>query len=391
MESKWITGKDLVKRWNIPDFQIVEYVQQGLQPYNDVGKPMIPPGVAKSFDIIREHWEDIASIEAKFPDFKNRYRTIDWWCELNIDTRDDSTGKFKNIDYPDGSDTDIRAEYESKRTEIEVLETRLNQHPDLPSWKGYELPCRNKEIESVIAILLNSHFKLDDVIEIEQTVESKESLPMDDYPSQKDRGKAVENAFIRHVYSWEIWYQGKKLNPIQNVDGIHYIAHLLNNFGKAIHVSDLYETLHAKQGNAMVSGVELSQSVLTGEMWDSDMTLEGLDDTAKKQIWIKIKQLKEDIENAESDYERHQSKEELKGYYKSLGIYGKDPLSWKATKVQNESVKKSADAVRKAINGAIGKIRKESPELADYLAEGSTINRGTNYKYIDKMIWDVSF
>lgn len=106
---------------------------------------------------------------------------------------------------------------------------------------------------------------------------------------------------------------------------------------------------------------------------------------------IEVNQLQKDIENAESDLERDQNKDELKDYFKSLGIYGKNPLSRKETKVQNESVKKAADAVRKAIDKAIEKIRNESPELADYLAKESTINRGTNYMYIDKMIWDVSF
>jgi hypothetical protein len=208
LESRWITGKDLVLRWKIKDFEIVEYVIQGLQPYNDIMKPIIPPGVAKWTDIIREHREDIADIEEQFPEFKNKYRTIDWWCELNIDTKDDSTGKYKKIDYPDGSDTDIRAEYESKRTEIEILEAKLNQYPDLPSWKGYELPGRSKDIRAVVSNLLDSLFEIDDILQLEKAItcedsSSNKSVLMDDL-TQKERDKVVENAFIKRGYVWEI-------------------------------------------------------------------------------------------------------------------------------------------------------------------------------------------
>jgi hypothetical protein len=40
--SKWITGKELIERWDILPLQIVQYLMEGLQPYNKFHGMIIP-------------------------------------------------------------------------------------------------------------------------------------------------------------------------------------------------------------------------------------------------------------------------------------------------------------------------------------------------------------
>jgi len=40
-KSKWITGKELITRWDIKDFELFDFLKQGLQPYTRYGKKII--------------------------------------------------------------------------------------------------------------------------------------------------------------------------------------------------------------------------------------------------------------------------------------------------------------------------------------------------------------
>ncbi|MBI4595129.1 MAG: hypothetical protein HY730_01995 [Candidatus Tectomicrobia bacterium] len=39
--SNWITGKELMARWNIPFFEFIDYLRQGLQAYSSYAKKKI--------------------------------------------------------------------------------------------------------------------------------------------------------------------------------------------------------------------------------------------------------------------------------------------------------------------------------------------------------------
>ena len=40
ISKNWIDGKELLERWKIREFELVEYIQQGLQPYSKHGVPI---------------------------------------------------------------------------------------------------------------------------------------------------------------------------------------------------------------------------------------------------------------------------------------------------------------------------------------------------------------
>lgn len=392
MESKWLTGYDFIREVNMNDVDIIEYVINGLQPYDNAMQPMLPLHAAEWTYIIRELREDIEVIEKQFPTIKNSDYSD--WSILNLDRVVDDNNNLLKIEFPDGSDSEIRGQYEEKKAQLEKLEIKLNKYSALPSWVGYELPLRKKDRVAVIDQLLRALYKridIDNLEKIESNINLRDVQALFKNENlQETAGDIIDNAFIRQDGYWEIRYKGSKLEPIMHQDGLTYIAHLLNHPGKEINVSDLYETVHPKEGLPMVSNIEMAQLIKNGEMSNSDMTIDQLDHIAKKQILKEIKDLKESIETAETNIEKRESENELNRLIECLKVYGKNPLSHRAPKKHNESVKKHADTVSKTIKDAIKKIDKKSPSLADYLSNEDIIKRGRKYIFKDKLIWKVS-
>jgi len=394
MEQKWLwlTGQRLMQRWNMHDVEIVRHVMNGLQPYDDVMQPMLPPHVIDWSYLERELNAEITDIEKEYPAVKKSdYHD---WCILNHDRQVDSNNHLIEIEFPDGINSEIREEYETKKAQLERLGIKLNKYPSLPSWIGYELSSRKTDRRRVINQLLNALYKLEDIHNLEKIEKCTASsdnqyTPPNEIP-QDEVKITPKNAFIRHDDYWKIWYQGTEIEPIIHMDGLVYIAHLLSNPNSDINVSDLYEMFHPKEGTPMVSEGELSQLMITGEMSDSDMAIEELDYISKNQIRERIHELEESIKTADTELEKKESSAELKSIYDSLKLYGKNALSWKAPRRQNESIKRHADAVRKAIIKAVVKIRKRNPALADYLENKTTIKRGNSYTYKSELSWFVS-
>jgi len=380
-----------MQRWNLHDVEIVKYVLNGLQPYDNAMQPMLPPHAAEWSYLVRELKAEINDIVEKFPAIqKSDYRD---WSILNLDRQADADNQLIKIQFPDGSNSEIRGEYEEKVAQLERLEIKFNKYSALPSWIGYELSNKKTDGEAVVNQLLNALYKRSDIDNLEKNKigadsRDNQSALQDGLPQERGE-KKFENAFVRCDGYWEIWYQGLKLKPVIHVEGLIYIAHLLDHPNVEINVSALYETFHPKEGIPMVSSSEVSHLLNTGEMSISDMSLDELDATARTQISQQITALKKDIAAAETQIEKKESEDELKELIKTVKRYGKNQLSKNAPKHKNESVKKHADAVRNASRLAIDKIHKRSPSLAEYLASEKTIKRGKNYIYKDTLIWSV--
>ncbi len=41
VKSRWLTGKELIERWGIADFELFDYLKKGHQPYSRYGKQII--------------------------------------------------------------------------------------------------------------------------------------------------------------------------------------------------------------------------------------------------------------------------------------------------------------------------------------------------------------
>lgn len=209
--------------------------------------------------------------------------------------------------------------------------------------------------------------------------------------NKKSTLPAHENAFIHQGDAWEIWFKGIKLKPIKEMDGMIYIANLLKNPGRWIHVTDLCASASRRRDEAMMTENDMTASLKDGNMSISTMQDDGLDNQSKEELWDKIDQLNGTIANSTlSENVRAKAENDKEALIKLAdNLYGKKSIHHRAPKKVNESVKDDLDRARRAIERTREKIHEQSPELAEYLH--STINRGTEYCFNDKIThWHIS-
>jgi len=221
MTGKWWTGAKLKEK----GFDIIDLVQMGLQPHNEEGIQIVPPELAEVFNRHQKLKLDTERIEQMFSEIqKNSYAE---WRTLNKDREVDWNGNLKKIFFLDGSDSEIREEYQSKKAELERLEPIVKQYPNMPSWEGYKRPMKPKDIIFVENLLLSSYFKTEDCIaflEKNKNQRDKENLSHQ-RPSQEAKEKAVKMAkeFIDKALT-------KKKTPVMR-DAVHLIQKRLLMYG----------------------------------------------------------------------------------------------------------------------------------------------------------------
>jgi len=251
-----------------------------------------------------------------------------------------------------------------------------------------ELERRCKELEEeLFSAYFDEASKPDEIKALKEEIQRlKEAIA----EKNKSSLPVHENAFIHNGDAWEIWFNGTKLKPIKEIDGFTYITKLLKSPCNSIHVSDLCASTNQRKVGSMLTDIDLKDSLNTRNMSISTMQDEELDPKAKKEIKRKISELNEIINDPDSlDNERNKAKDELNHIQKSLGIFGKNPLHYRAPKKVNKSVKDDMDRVREAMKRACEKIRKQAPKLADYIEKN--IKTGSEYSFADTSIsWDIS-
>jgi hypothetical protein len=199
------------------------------------------------------------------------------------------------------------------------------------------------------------------------------------------------NAFIHDGDAWVIWFQGTKLKPIKEMDGMIYIANLLKNPGKPMHVTDLCAFANRRRNDAMMTNENLADSLKNGDMFISTMQDDGLDDQAKDELWKKIQDLDEKRKNPilVESVRVNAENERAKLIKIANDLYGKKSLHRLGPNKVNECVKDDLDRARRAIERTREKIQEQSPKLAEYLK--TNIKRGTEYSFIDQVIhWHIS-
>jgi hypothetical protein len=362
------TGRQVVERFRLLDIEIFDLLRNGLQAYM--------PGTYKRI-------VDEDNLEKRRTYSAEEIERLEY---LNEGKR--QTGIVFTECGHYGTKPPIRTDDEIKRDAKYIYEKQLKDIPIVPEGCetfSFSLPDDNRKRQAARDKALSLIFKPKDVEEYEQThgIPHEGSLP----PAPQEQAEKrldPENAFIHQDNTWEIWFKGGKLQPIIHVDGITYIASLLMNPNLLIHVTDLCNSVNPQnKTQAMINEDDLANSVKTGNMFISNMQDDELDQTWKENLQRKIKDLKETIRDNDLPVsERNTAQEEYDQIIKTLSAqFGKNPLGSKRPKKLNESVKKDLDRAGKAISRAIEKIRKPSPELADYL--GKTIKTGTRCIFTD--------
>jgi len=180
---------------------------------------------------------------------------------------------------------------------------------------------------------------------------------------------------------WLITYGGQT-QPLKNTIGIRYIAYLIQNQGKEVHVSDLYYAINPPDANA----INTTHSSMTAEqLGGMGLSISDLGDAGdvlapegKRRIEQGIRQLQHQIDETIEfgDIEKQEmlekKQDELVEYIQS--VTGKGGRSRKAASNHTRRV----DAVSKAIRTAIKKIHDLHPRLGNHL---QCIHLGTHYIY----------
>lgn len=171
--SKWISGKYLITRWNIEDFELVGYAKQGLQPYDTVnGRRVIdtdslPCGPKYSREQIELQVRTKEHLKKTGPVFPLRYR---------------------------GPREELLSEDQIKRViqkvyKAQPLDTPIPPEDDNCILISFTIPRDRKKARDHIAHFLNCLFKMDDVLEFEKKREEQEQEFGKAFPKAVEHGK----------------------------------------------------------------------------------------------------------------------------------------------------------------------------------------------------------
>lgn len=200
-----------------------------------------------------------------------------------------------------------------------------------------------------------------------------------------------ENAFIHKGDFWEVIFNGRKLDPIKEMEGFHYLAVLLDKPDKEFNVCDLYTSRHPENPASNISQGDLKQQLQSGHMSVSTMQDEGLDSQGREKIKGRLRKYQEIIDDPESlQIERENAGREKEKLLESVHkFYGLKALRHGAPRKLNAAVKRSYENVTKAVDRAINEIKRQSPDLAEYLLHNLDKGKGCRFKDRDTR-WHVS-
>ncbi len=275
----------------------------------------------------------------------------------------------------------------------------MDQHDKRINWKQkYSILEQNKAaadqktFDDCFDDAIKLSDKLNEIEQLKQKIQCQE-IPIPPPPISHDNSVSYTNAFIHDGDAWVIWFQGTKLKPIKEMDGMTYIATLLSKPNQIIHVTTLCDSVSPQRRNeAMMDEEDLTDSLHEGNMFISTMQDDdGLKDEVKETLRKQIIELKETQNDKYLPHsERQKASQELQKIMKIINNqYGKRALAKKPPEKVNDGVKKDLDRTLKAIKRAYNEINKQLPKLYKYLKDN--IRPGTQYLFIDKdTIWIIS-
>lgn len=200
---------------------------------------------------------------------------------------------------------------------------------------------------------------------------------------------ASENFLQRGGDIWRFRYLRKDVPPIRDSKGIRYIAKLLRNPRKAIHVNELVafmpieETEFSNRIGEELEGIGMRKTSKlgdSGEAWDEE-DINRLGNNEKVKLLKEVSQQKEKAER-EGDF---LLKKELRE--KERVIYNQLMNEMKKSRDVTDNIRK---AVSKAIKMALTRIKEKNPALYDHLQKSITTGTTCMYNPPDDISWTVS-
>ncbi|MEN6332037.1 MAG: hypothetical protein ABFD57_08620 [Smithella sp.] len=261
--KKWITWEELCSRWDITKRDLTDMVNEG-----------------------------------KFLAFYENDGTCLYVCTDGY-YREDFGFRYEPITVDE-----VTNELIFRISDIEKFEKKQGISPNWEQRNG-EIGKKTYENSFDDAVKLS---KQDEEINLlRQKIQSQEGPKEVPIPISSKNKANYENAFIRQSEFWEIWFHGKKLLPIKNLDGIHYIAILLDKAGTSISCRELYQVASGKTpDNCMSENAAIDEGFNIGSI-----TQAVSDSTTKLAYATLYQELQNDFKNAESVMEQQEIEQEM--------------------------------------------------------------------------------
>jgi hypothetical protein len=153
--SKWISGKVLLGRWNIRPFELLEYVQKGLQPHTEFGKPIPRPDVSLNEKLLQNEERQLGMLKGQH---KELSRPPEEWEDELVD------GKSSFSYIPRRTriyNAKIECEEKIKQTKKRIKRLKDERHSIKdPSWEHFSAPDSEEKLNIIIKSLVNSLYLL---------------------------------------------------------------------------------------------------------------------------------------------------------------------------------------------------------------------------------------
>lgn len=283
--SNFITGKDLLTRLDILPFELFDHVKKGLQPFDQFGRPVPPPDIATKVKRLKEleiEREQILSVFPKISSFEDLEKAF---------KRNMGSIIMQERYAP-------RVEYVSN--EIDTLKKDLAKIANKYSWINYELPEDSKSATWVLNSLLRSLFDSQVIAELID-IKTQEHNNKESVLKAETITDSTANYFKRSGDFWTIQFEGNQSKPIKHVDGLLYMAYLLERPGNPISCRDLYQSA----SGSTLTGATMDKNTAIDEGLNIGGSRQVVNDEKAKQIYAKkYRELQNSLNSAESNLER---------------------------------------------------------------------------------------
>lgn len=180
------------------------------------------------------------------------------------------------------------------------------------------------------------------------------------------------NSFVKEGEYWTVTYEGRS-SRVKDTKGIRYVAHLLANPGRELHVLDLAGEL----GTTRPAANQRAEASLDSDAFGDLGSV--LDPQAKRELKHRLEELREEAEQADefNDLERSsRAREEMDSIVQYLagavGLRGRDRKAGSAAE-------RARVNVTKTVKDAVRRLADADRKLGDHLT--TTIRTGTFCSY----------
>lgn len=365
--KRWYSGQELIERWHVQNFDLVEFIKQGLQPYTQHGKKVL----------------DIDELP------KARHFSIEE-MEKHVQAQDNAgrvLGASRNSMCPPMTKEEIKQEAQTKyyRQALEVLDPP----PDCLIM-SFKVPMNEQKANLLFKQISSFLFKEDDVLVFENDndlmPEEPQKEPIKNATPDKPKSAPLSerNSIRREGRWWKVYYKNKEA-MLPDSAGMAYIILLLRHPGKAFTPNQLAIYVNSP----LPDESEESEETIT---YSENSSPQGkLDYKARRLIKEKVLSLLETCRTAPVE-EREDAEEEiekiitqLRDMGHTLTIEGSEVFithSRGKNIIRDADEEKSRKTISAAITRAIIKYTDAHEEFGKYLKK--RIKMGRNFIYDDR-------